>query len=116
MKAIAGSIVALVTPMHEDGSLDREGLGRLIDWHIEQGTQCIGIVGTTGESPTTSDAEKSQLLAAVVEAVGDRAKVIAGVGTFDTVHTIHLADQAAKGVLAQSIARPPPVQPSRMRP
>ena len=54
MKPIVGSIVALVTPMHEDGSVDFDALRRLIDWHIAEGTDCIGVVGTTGESPTVS--------------------------------------------------------------
>jgi hypothetical protein len=54
MRPITGSIVALVTPMHEDGSVDYATLRRLIDWHIAEGTDCIGVVGTTGESPTVS--------------------------------------------------------------
>ena len=54
MKPIVGSIVALVTPLHDDGAVDYDGLRRLIDWHIAQGTDCIGVVGTTGESPTVS--------------------------------------------------------------
>ena len=62
MKPIAGSIVAVVTPMHEDGSLDRDALRRLIDWHVAEGTQCIGIVGTTGESPTVSVEEHFELI------------------------------------------------------
>ncbi len=62
----------------------------------EQGNDGLVISGTTGESPTTTDAEKAELVRAVVDAVGDRAQVVAGVGTFDTVHTIHLAEQAAK--------------------
>jgi 4-hydroxy-tetrahydrodipicolinate synthase len=53
-KPITGSIVALVTPMHEDGSVDYPSLRKLIDWHIAQGTDCIGVVGTTGESPTVN--------------------------------------------------------------
>ena len=54
MKPIVGSIVALVTPMHDDGQVDYDGLRNLIDWHIAEGTDCIGVVGTTGESPTVS--------------------------------------------------------------
>jgi 4-hydroxy-tetrahydrodipicolinate synthase len=71
------------------------------------------VSGTTGESPTTTDAEKADLLAAVVDAVGDRARVVAGVGTFDTVHTVHLAQQAAKAgahgllVVTPYYSRPP---------
>ena len=65
-------------------------------WSTSRPTTRWSINGTTGEAPTTSDAEKADLVQAVVEAVGDRAQVIAGVGTFDTVHSIHLAQQAAK--------------------
>jgi 4-hydroxy-tetrahydrodipicolinate synthase len=54
MKTITGSIVALATPMHEDGSVDYPTLRKLVDWHIAEGTDCIGVVGTTGESPTAS--------------------------------------------------------------
>ena len=54
MKPIVGSIVALVTPMREDGAVDHDALRSLIDWHVAQGTDCIGVVGTTGESPTLS--------------------------------------------------------------
>ncbi|MBA4111454.1 MAG: 4-hydroxy-tetrahydrodipicolinate synthase, partial [Leptothrix sp. (in: Bacteria)] len=52
MKSIFGSIVALITPLHDDGSVDYDSLRKLIDWHIAEGTNCIGVVGTTGESPT----------------------------------------------------------------
>jgi 4-hydroxy-tetrahydrodipicolinate synthase len=62
MKPITGSIVALVTPMHDDGSIDAEALRRLIDWHIAEGTQCIGVVGTTGESPTVSVEEHCEVI------------------------------------------------------
>ena len=54
MKPIQGSIVALVTPMHEDGSVDFAALRKLIDWHVAEGTDCISVVGTTGESPTVT--------------------------------------------------------------
>jgi 4-hydroxy-tetrahydrodipicolinate synthase len=96
MKPIAGSIVALVTPMHEDGSLDREGLARLIDWQIDEGTQCIGIVGTTGESPTVSVAEHFELIDLAVKHAAGRVPVMAGAGGNSTAEAIELARHAAK--------------------
>lgn len=90
-------ITAMVTPMSPDGTLDLEGAGRLASYLVdEQHNDALVINGTTGEAPTTSDAEKEALLRAVVEAVGDRAQVIAGVGTNDTRHTIELAHAAEK--------------------
>jgi 4-hydroxy-tetrahydrodipicolinate synthase len=90
-------ITAMVTPFTVAGELDLDAAQKLASYLVdEQHNDALVINGTTGESPTTTDAEKSELLAAVVSAVGDRAKVIAGVGTFDTVHTIHLSEQAAK--------------------
>lgn len=87
----------MVTPFLEDASLDLDGAVRLAT-HLVDYDRHDGLVlsGTTGESPTTSDAEKESLLCAVIEAVGDRAIIVAGVGTNDTSHTIHLAEQAAK--------------------
>ena len=96
MKPIAGSIVALVTPMHEDGSLDREGLGRLIEWQIQEGTQCIGIVGTTGESPTVSVEEHFELIGLAVKHVAGRVPVMAGTGGNSTAEAIELSRHAAK--------------------
>src|SRR6266508_4413774 len=90
-------ITAMVTPFHHDGSLDLEGAARLATYLVdEQAHDGLVINGTTGESPTTTDAEKEALLRAVIEAVGDRATVIAGVGTNDTRHTIELARAAEK--------------------
>src|SRR6476661_2187412 len=90
-------LTAMVTPFTADGSLDVDGAARLATYLVdEQGNDGLVINGTTGESPTTSDGEKADLVAAVADAVGDRAHVIAGVGTFDTVHSIHLTEQAAK--------------------
>jgi 4-hydroxy-tetrahydrodipicolinate synthase len=87
----------MVTPFGVDGSLDLDAAARLATYLVdEQGNDGLVVNGTTGESPTTSDGEKADLLAAVADAVGDRAHVVAGVGTFDTVHTVHLAEQAAK--------------------
>ncbi|MFX0593698.1 4-hydroxy-tetrahydrodipicolinate synthase [Melissospora conviva] len=90
-------ITAMVTPFAADGSLDLDGVARLATHLVdEQRNDALVISGTTGESPTTTDAEKEQLLRTVVEAVGDRAKIIAGVGTNDTRHTIELAATAEK--------------------
>jgi 4-hydroxy-tetrahydrodipicolinate synthase len=90
-------LTAMVTPFGVSGELDLDSAVRLATYLVdEQGNDGLVINGTTGESPTTSDAEKADLVRAVADAVGDRAHVVAGVGTFDTVHTIHLAEQAAK--------------------
>ncbi|MFI7605420.1 4-hydroxy-tetrahydrodipicolinate synthase [Micromonospora sp. NPDC049366] len=90
-------LTAMVTPFTADGSLDLDGAARLANHLVdEQGNDALVVNGTTGESPTTSDAEKERLIRAVVEAVGDRAKVVAGVGTNDTRHTIELATAAEK--------------------
>ena len=89
-------ITAMVTPFASDGSLDLDTAAALATYLVdEQRNDALVINGTTGESPTTSDDEKLRLLQRVVAAVGDRAQIIAGVGTFDTAHTIHLAQQAA---------------------
>jgi 4-hydroxy-tetrahydrodipicolinate synthase len=87
----------MVTPMKPDGSLDTDGAAKLA-LHLvdEQRNDALVINGTTGESPTTTDAEKETLIRAVLEAVGDRARVVAGVGTNDTRHTIELARAAEK--------------------
>jgi 4-hydroxy-tetrahydrodipicolinate synthase len=90
-------LTAMVTPFRADGSLDREGAAALASYLVdEQGNDGLIVSGTTGESPTTSDAEKDILLRTVVEAVGDRAHVIAGIGTNDTHHTLELAHAAEK--------------------
>jgi len=89
-------LTAMVTPFDPSGGLDLESAGRLAAHLVDRGNDGLVISGTTGESPTTSDAEKEALLRAVLEAVGDRATVVAGVGTNDTAHTIELAEQAAK--------------------
>jgi 4-hydroxy-tetrahydrodipicolinate synthase len=86
----------MVTPFTEDEALDLDGAQRLATHLVDNGNDGIVVSGTTGESPTTSDAEKDLLLRAVVEAVGDRAHVVAGVGTNDTRHTVELAQQAEK--------------------
>ena len=87
-------LTAMVTPFTPDGALDLDGAQQLAAHLVAAGNDGLVVNGTTGESPTTSDAEKSQLVRAVLEAVGDRAFVIAGVGTNDTRHSIELARQA----------------------
>ncbi len=90
-------LTAMVTPFHPDGSLDVEGAAQLATHLVdEQRNDALVISGTTGESPTTTDAEKEILLRSVVEAVGDRAQIVAGVGTNNTAHTIELAQAAQK--------------------
>ncbi|WP_328338935.1 4-hydroxy-tetrahydrodipicolinate synthase [Micromonospora sp. NBC_00421] len=90
-------LTALATPFTADGSLDLDGAARLATYLVdEQGNDALVVNGTTGESPTTTDAEKESLLRVVVEAIGDRAQVVAGVGTNDTRHTIELAAAAEK--------------------
>jgi 4-hydroxy-tetrahydrodipicolinate synthase len=84
----------MITPFQSDGALDLDGAQKLANHLVDAGNDALIISGTTGESPTTSDAEKAELLRAVVAAVGDRAKVIAGVGTFDTRHTAEVAREA----------------------
>lgn len=97
-------LTAMVTPFTADGALDLDGAQQLAAHLVEAGNDGLVVNGTTGESPTTSDVEKEQLVRAVLEAVGDRAFVVAGVGTNDTHHTLELARQAeragAHGLLA----------------
>jgi 4-hydroxy-tetrahydrodipicolinate synthase len=90
MKPIVGSIVALVTPMREDGSVDYDGLRRLIDWHIAEGTDCIGVVGTTGESPTVSVEEHCEIIRIAVEHAAGRVPIMAGAGANSTREAIEL--------------------------
>jgi 4-hydroxy-tetrahydrodipicolinate synthase len=90
-------ITAMITPFRADGVLDLDGAARLAAHLVDvQRNDALIISGTAGEAPTTTDAEKEQLLRAVVEAVGDRAQVVAGVGTNDTAHTVELAHAAEK--------------------
>lgn len=107
-------LTAMVTPFGVSGELDLDAAVELATYLVdEQGNDGLVINGTTGESPTTSDAEKAELVRAVADAVGDRAQIVSGVGTFDTVHTIHLAEQAAKAgadgllVVTPYYSRPP---------
>ena len=89
-------LTAMVTPMTRDGAVDYDAVQRLATHLVDRGNDGLVISGTTGESPTTTDEEKERLLRAVVEAVGERAHVVAGVGTNDTAHTVELARQAEK--------------------
>ncbi len=107
-------VTAMVTPFTVAGELDLDAAADLARYLVDvQHNDALVINGTAGESPTTSDGEKADLVAAVADAVGDRAKIVAGVGTFDTVHTIHLAEQAAKAgadgllVVTPYYSRPP---------
>ncbi len=93
---LTGSIVALVTPMLEDGSVDYPTLRKLIDWHIAEGTDCIGVVGTTGESPTVSVEEHCEIIRVSVEQAAGRVPVMAGCGANSTQEAIELARFARK--------------------
>jgi 4-hydroxy-tetrahydrodipicolinate synthase len=94
MGALQGSLVAIVTPMHEDGELDLEAFRRLIDWHIREGTEGIVVVGTTGESPTVDWDEHQQLIKAAVDHVAGRVPVVAGTGANATREAIELSAYA----------------------
>jgi len=91
-----GSMVALVTPMHADGSLDDAALARLIEFHIDNATDAIVSVGTTGESPTLSPEEHISVVRRTVELVGGRIPVLAGAGANSTAEAIHLASEAVR--------------------
>ena len=93
---ITGSLVAIVTPMHDDGSLDFPRLRSLIDWHIAEGTDGIVIVGTTGESPTVTVDEHCELIRVAVEHCAGRVPVIAGTGANSTAEAVELARFAAQ--------------------
>ncbi|WKB52611.1 4-hydroxy-tetrahydrodipicolinate synthase [Eleftheria terrae] len=96
MTPIVGSIVALVTPMHEDGSVDFDTLRTLIDWHIAEGTDCIGVVGTTGESPTVTVEEQAEIIRVAVEHAKGRVPIMAGAGANSTREAIELSKYAKK--------------------
>ncbi len=107
------TLCAMVTPFSDSGALDLDGAQRLAAHLVGNGCDGLVLSGTTGESPTTTDAEKSALIAAVREAVADRASIVAGVGTPDTRHTAELAREAEKAgadgllVVAPYYSRPP---------
>jgi len=106
-------LTAMVTPFGRDGSLDLPAAARLAAHLVDAGCDGLVVSGTTGESPTTNDAEKLALLRTVLETVGDRARVIAGAGSYDTAHSVHLAKaSAAEGahgllVVTPYYSRPP---------
>ncbi|MEU2784528.1 MULTISPECIES: 4-hydroxy-tetrahydrodipicolinate synthase [unclassified Streptomyces] len=107
------ALCAMVTPFTREGALDLDGAQRLADHLVGEGCDGLVLSGTTGESPTTTDAEKADLIRAVRQAVGDRASIVAGVGTADTRHTVELALAAEKAgadallVVAPYYSRPP---------
>ncbi|MBC2901738.1 4-hydroxy-tetrahydrodipicolinate synthase [Streptomyces cupreus] len=107
------ALCAMITPFTEEGALDLAGAQRLAERLVSEGCDGLVLSGTTGESPTTTDEEKSLLVRAVREAVGERASVLAGVGTYDTRHTVELALAAEKAgadgllVVAPYYSKPP---------
>ncbi|MGE2727873.1 4-hydroxy-tetrahydrodipicolinate synthase [Mycolicibacterium vaccae] len=109
-----GSVLtAMVTPFKPDGTLDLDAAARLATRLVDAGCDGLVVSGTTGESPTTTDDEKIALLRTVLDAVGDRARIVAGAGTYDTAHSVHLAkacaDAGAHGLLVVTpyYSRPP---------
>ena len=97
MNMITGSIVALATPLHPDGSVDYPTLRKLVDWHVAEGTDCIGVVGTTGESPTVNVEEHCEIIRVSVEQANKRVPIMAGCGANSTAEAIELA-KFARGV------------------
>ena len=116
MSLVLGEVLtAVVTPFAEDGSVNLDAFKRLCVHLIENGSDGVVVAGTTGEAPTLSDEERFALFAAAIEAVGDRAKVVAGTGTYSTAHSVHLTREAHKlGVDAFLVVTPyynkPPVR------
>ena len=95
-RRITGSIVALITPLLEDGSVDYPTLRQLIDWHVAEGTDCIGVVGTTGESPTVNVDEHCEIIRVSVEQARGRVPIMAGCGANSTAEAIELARYARR--------------------
>ncbi|MBC7609863.1 MAG: 4-hydroxy-tetrahydrodipicolinate synthase [Polaromonas sp.] len=91
MKTITGSLVAMATPFHTDGSVDYSALRKLVDWHIAEGTDCICVVGTTGESPTVNVEEHCEIIRVSVEQAAKRVPIMAGCGANSTAEAIELA-------------------------
>jgi 4-hydroxy-tetrahydrodipicolinate synthase len=116
MSLVLGQILtAVVTPFAEDGSVNFDSFKRLCVYLVENGSDGVVVAGTTGEAPTLSDEERLGLFAAAIEAVGDRANVVAGTGTYSTAHSVHLTREAHKlGVDAFLVVTPyynkPPVR------
>jgi 4-hydroxy-tetrahydrodipicolinate synthase len=107
-------LTAMVTPFKPDGSLDTDAAARLATQLVDAGCDGLVLSGTTGESPTTTDDEKIALLRAVLDAVGDRARIIAGAGTYDTAHSVHLAKAcAAEGAHGLLVVTPYYSRPSQ---
>ena len=96
MNPITGSLVALVTPMHDDGSVDFAALRHLVDWHIAEGTSCIVAVGTTGESPTVNVEEHCEIIRVAVEHAKGRMPIMAGAGANSTAEALELTRFAKK--------------------
>lgn len=113
--AFGRRLTAVVTPMHDDGSLDLAGLRKTVAHLLDNGHDGVVVSGTTGESATTSDEEKLEILGAALEVAGDSARITAGVGTNDTAHSIHLAraaaDAGAHGLLVVTPYYTKPTQP-----
>jgi len=103
MKKITGSIVAIVTPMHEDGTIDHQSLRRLIEWHIAEGTDAIVVAGTTGESATLTVPEHCELIQYAVTQAHGRIPIIAGSGGNSTAEAIELTQFAKKAGVAASL-------------
>ncbi len=104
MAALRGSVVAIVSPMSEEGALDLDAFRKLLDWHIREGTDGIVVVGTTGESPTVDYDEHCLLIKAAVEHVGKRIPVIAGTGANSTREAIELSEYAKKAGADMSLS------------
>ncbi len=108
-------LTAVVSPMHDDGTLDLAGLQKVVSHLLDTGHDGVVVNGTTGESATTTDDEQDRILRAALEVVGDRGRVVAGVGSNDTAHTVHLARQAeasgAHGLLVVTPYYNRPTQP-----
>src|ERR1044072_7229250 len=96
MTVLGSVITAVVTPFRADGAVDLERFRELATFLVDSGSDGLVVCGTTGESPTLTDEEKLDLFRAAVETVGDRATVIAGAGTYDTAHSVHLTREATE--------------------
>jgi 4-hydroxy-tetrahydrodipicolinate synthase len=106
--AVLGEVLtAIVTPFRADGSVDLDAFQELARFLVDNGSDGVVVAGTTGESPTLTDDEKLELFAAALEAVGDRATVVAGTGTYSTAHSVHLTERAdGLGVDAMLVVTP----------
>src|SRR5438876_9238514 len=113
-KEIGRLLTAMITPFKADGSIDFGAAERLANLLVADGSDGVVVSGTTGESPTLSDDERLELLRAAIDAVGDRATVVAGTGTYSTAHSVHLTGQAHEAgadgflVVTPYYNKPPP--------